>query len=314
MKRYLNIALLLLLHFHVHAQLTLEKDYPLEDIRYFHVADDEGVFVNYSSYSDSAFILLFDDSQQLIRSVEALEDTILNVINVSRYLCNDNELFEIIYTYHCIEGGTSHYNTHIIDENSNLLESLQDQYLWIQNTSGGPKLLSQQGSKVYSLPGINYPVNRGEKGEQGPAGPPGERGLKGDTGKQGDPGPQGSSGPPGSKGEKGEKGDPYEGVYSAECDCNLNSSYLPLNEAIYLSIPYPNPALDVCAVDYDASSLSPEARLVVYDLRGIKRLSVHLPPGGSSLEIHKSLLGSGSFIIRIEGETEASPVRKLVFD
>jgi hypothetical protein len=292
MKRYLNIAVLLLLQYHLLAQLSLEKDYPLEDIRYFHVADNEGVYVNYSSYSDSAFFLLFDDSQQLIRSVEAVEDTILNVINVSKFLYNQDELYEIIYTFHTIEGGTSHYNTHIIDENSNLLESLQDQYLWIQNTSGGPKLLSQQGSKVYSLPGVNYPLYKGEKGEEGPAGP---------------------QGPPGEKGEQGEKGDPYQEIYYAECDCNISLSYLPLNETVFISEPYPNPAVDICRVDFDVSAMPSEASLVVYDIKGKKRLSIQLQPGGRSLEIPGSLLGSGSYLIRIEGETEASPVRKMVF-
>jgi hypothetical protein len=304
MKRYLNITFLLLLHLQLFAQLSLEKDYPLEDIRYFHIADNEGIYVNYSSYSDSAFLLLFDDSQQLIKSVEAVEDTILNVINVSKYLYNQDELFEIIYTYHTIEGGASHYNTHIIDENSNLLESLQDQYLWIQNTSGGPKLLSQQGSKVYSLPGLNYPLYKGEKGEEGPAGPQGERGLKGDTGDRGLTGPQG---PP------GEKGDPYQEIYYAECDCNVSLSYLPMNETVFISEPYPNPAVDISTIDFDVSTMPSETSLVVYDIKGKKRLSIQLQPGSRSMEIPGSLLGSGSYLIRIEGETEASPVRKMVF-
>lgn len=302
MKSLLSVTVLSLVCWLAQAQLTLEKDYPLEDIRYFHITDEEGVYANYSSYSDSAYILLFDDDQQLIRSVRALDDTLLNVINVSKYLVNEDDLFEIIYTYHTIEGGQSHYNTQIIDENSNLLEGLEDQYLWIQNTAGGPKLLSQQGSRVYSLPGINYPVRKGERGEEGLRGAAGERGLKGDPG------------PAGPQGEKGEKGDPYQQIYYAECDCNLSLSYLPLDESILLSEPFPNPAYEASMINYNVSSISEDAYLVVFDLKGVKRLSIHLSPEQRSLEIPRSLLGNGTYFLRVEEPGGSSPLRMLIFE
>jgi hypothetical protein len=290
MSRHLYLAILTLLSFHVNGQLTLQKDFPLEDIRYFYITDTEGIYVNYSSYSNIKTIRLYNDSQQVIRTINSIEDTILNVINVSKYLYNNDELYEIIYTYHTFRNGISHYNTHIIDENSKLLASLEDQYLWIQNTSSGPRLLSQQGSKVYSLPGINYPVNKG---------------------RQGDPGQAGSAGPPG---EKGDKGDPFEEVYYAECNCQLSSLILPVDESLFLSEPYPNPAYESSSIDYDVSTLSPDAYLAVFDMTGIKKLSLYLNPPRGTVQIHRSLLGSGVYFLRIEYESGCSKIRQLVFE
>jgi hypothetical protein len=301
MVRYIYLLVLLFLSIRLSAQLALEKDYPLEDLRYFYITDSEGVFVNYSSYSDIKTIRLYDDNQNILKTITTREDTILNVINASKYLYNDDDLFEIIYTYHTFRNGISHYNTHIIDENSNLLASLEDQYIWIQNTSAGARLLSQQGSKVYSLPGINYPLHKGDSGEPGPAG---LRGEKGDTGPAGPAGPQGP---------QGEKGDPYEQVYYAECDCQLNSISIPLDESIFLSEPYPNPASISSSVNFNLPTLPDRCSLVVYDATGQKRLSVYLLSPSGSLELHKSILGAGTYFYRIEHKTGSSRIRTLVF-
>jgi hypothetical protein len=296
MLKVLLPSILLIVSINVNGQLTLQKDFPLEDIRYFYINDTSGIYVNYSSYSNIRTIRLYNDKLQLIRTINSIEDTILNVINVSKYLYNDDDLFEIIYTYHTFRNGVSHYNTHIIDENSHLLASLEDQYLWIQNTSSGAKLLSQQGSKVYSLPGIHYPVVKGQKGDAGPAG------LKGD---------KGDTGPPG---EKGDKGDPYEEVYYAECDCQLSTLNLPVDESLFLSEAYPNPASESSSVDYDISTVSHEAYLAVFDMSGIKRLVLHLSPPRGTIQIHKSLLGSGIYFFRIEYDTGSSRIKQLVFN
>jgi hypothetical protein len=152
---------------------------------------------------------------------------------------------------------------------------------------------------VYSLPGINYPVHKGEKGDQGEPGVQGPRGVKGD---------------PGPTGPQGEKGDPYEQVYYAECNCQLNAMDLPLDESIMLSEPYPNPASLTSVVDFNISSATSEANLVFFDLSGNKRLSVFLKPPAGSVEIHQSLIGSGVFFIRIEYKTGCSRIRKLVFE
>ena len=312
--RYVCLIIVTVVSYPAKGQLTLQKDFPLEDIRYFFVSDTEGVYVNYSSYSGIRSLHLYDDAMQVIRTVDAIEDTILNVINVSKYLCNDDDLYEIIYTYHTFKGGTSHYNTHIIDENSGLLASLEDQYLWIQNTSAGPKLLSQQGSRVYSLPGIHYPVLKGKQGEPGPQGPPGQAGGKGEKGDPGPQGEQGPQGPQGSQGLKGAKGDPYQEVYYAECDCQLYSLNLPLDESIFLSEPYPNPAYETSTIDYDIVSISTNVNLEIFDMTGTKRLSLQLRPPRGYVEIHKSLLGSGIYFMRIEYESGCSEIRKLEFE
>jgi hypothetical protein len=293
MLRNILLVILTLLSLHAVGQFTLQKDFPLEDIRYFYITDTEGIYVNYSSYSNIKTIRLYNDAQQVIRTVNSIEDTILNIINVSKYLYNNDELYEIIYTYHTFRNGVSHYNTHIIDQNSKLLASLEDQYLWIQNTSSGPRLLSQQGSKVYSLPGINYPVGKGRQGDPGPAGP------------------AGIQGPPGAKGDKG---DPFEEVYYAECNCQLSSLNLPVDASLLLSEPYPNPAYESSSIDYDVSTLSPDAYLAVFDMTGIKKLSLYLNPPRGTVQIHRSLLGSGVYFLRIEYESGCSKIRQLVFE
>ena len=131
MKRYIYLVLFPLLSLQVNAQLSLVMNYPLDEVRYFYISDNEGVYVNYSSYSDSSILFLYNDNHQLIRTIQAGADTILNVINVSKYLYNQDELYEIIYAFYTFENGGSHYNSHIIDENSNILENLKDQYVWI---------------------------------------------------------------------------------------------------------------------------------------------------------------------------------------
>ena len=302
MLRALLLIIIVLVSARVSGQLTLQKDFPLEDIRYFYISDTEGIYVNYSSYSNIRTIRLYNDDMQLIRTINTIEDTILNVINVSKHLYNDDDLFEIIYTYHTFRNGLSHYNTHIIDENSHLLASLEDQYLWIQTTSKGAKLLSQQGSRVFSLPGVQYPVNRGKQGE---AGPPGPKGDKGETG---------AAGPSGPQGEKGDKGDPYEELYYTDCDCRLSTLNLPLDESLYLSDAYPNPASESSSVDYDISDQSGDTYLAVFDMNGVKRLILYLNPPRGTIQIHKSLLGSGVYFFRIESKTESSRIKQLVFN
>ena len=47
-----------------------------------------------TSAQDTNKILLFNDDHQLIRTIEAHADTILNVINVSKYLYNDDDLYD----------------------------------------------------------------------------------------------------------------------------------------------------------------------------------------------------------------------------
>ena len=131
MRRSIWLALLLLFSINIHAQFELEKEYPLENIQYFHISDSDGVFVNYSIYSATDTILLFNNNHQLIRTILPPDDSILCIINISKYLCNSDELFEIIYVYQTFENGGRRYNTHIIDENSRLIKSFDDQFLWI---------------------------------------------------------------------------------------------------------------------------------------------------------------------------------------
>jgi hypothetical protein len=106
----------------IHAQITFEKEYPLENIQYFYVTDSDGVFVNYSIYSSS--------------------DSILSIINVSKYLINDDDLYELVYVFQTSENGNRHYHTHIIDGNSRPIECFNDQFMWIMSTANGPKLIS----------------------------------------------------------------------------------------------------------------------------------------------------------------------------
>lgn len=265
MRRIIIIAALTLLLASSQAQLVLEKDFPLEDIRYFYITDNEGVYANYSVYSVSDTILLFNDDMQLVQTVITPADSILSIISISKFMYNADDLFELIYTFQTFENGSWHYHTHIINENSSLLESLEDQYIWIHNTASGPRLISQKGSKVYTMPGIIYPV------------------LKGD---------------PASMGLSGETGIPE----------------LPVLESIVLSEPYPNPASISCMIDFQLTTSGSHSSLVFYDLSGIRRLSISLASVNGSMEIHKSLLGSGTFFYRIESGEGTSEIRKLIFE
>ena len=308
LKRLFHIALILFPSSIIYGQLIPEQDYQYNDLRYFYTTDTTGVYVNYSSFSDIKSILLYDDDQKLLHEVGAFDDSILNIINASRFLINEDTLFEVIYTYMNSVAGKIHYNTHIIDENSNLLASLNDQYLFIQNTASGPKLIAQQDLQVYSLPGINYPVR---KGKRGPAGPQGDKGDPGPPGLKGDQGDQGPSGPPGPEGKPG---DSPMFVYNAECNCQLNSLSLPVDESIFLSDPYPNPSSDFCSIDFNISMLTQQAFLIVYDVSGFKRLILYLQPQDGNILIHKSLLGTGTFFTRIEYGEGTSQIRKVVFN
>lgn len=289
----------------MYGQIIFEKEYPLENIQYFYITDSNGVFVNYSIYSYSDTILLFNDNHQLIRTIIPPDDSILSIINVSKYLYNSDELYELIYVYQEFEKGDRHYNTHIIDENSRLLESFDDQFMWIMSTADGAKLISQGGVKIYNLPGINFPLYKGEKGERG------EQGIQGKQGTQGERGEQG---------QQGEKGDTGELVLKSDFNCPKNSLEMPLIESIFLSEPFPNPSRIFSTIDYNISYDSYSAFdysasfLVFYDMNGLQRLSLLLQTSAGSLEINKSLLGTGIFLFRIETQNGYSEVRKLIFE
>jgi hypothetical protein len=289
-RRFLCLIIFFLPGIRIHAQITFEKEYPLENIQYFYVTDSDGVFVNYSIYSSSDTILLFNDNHKLIRIIVPPDDSILSIINVSKYLYNTDDLYELIYVYQAFDNGTRHYNTHVIDENSRLLKSFDNQFMWILPTANGAKLISQGGVKIYSLTGINYPVNKGEQGERG------------------------------VPGAKGAQGDPGELALRSEFYCPEDPLDMNLNESIFLSEPYPNPSLISSSIDYNISadyySVSDYVRafLVFYDITGLQRLSLLLKPSAGSLEITKSLLGTGSFLFRIETENGFSEIRKLIFE
>ncbi len=311
MSRIIIITFLSLLNLSLQAQLVLEKDFPLEEISYFYVTDDEGVYANYSVYSSSDTILLFNDNNQLVKTIIAPADSILSIINISKFLYNDDELYELIYIFQTFEKGSGHYNTHIINENSSLLESLEDQYIWIQNTANGTRLISQKGSKVYTMPGINYPRHKGETGEKGDTGLRGPAGVKGDTGPQGpkgDPGPSGPQGYPGTPSNMTTMG------LSAECDCVSGVGDLPVISALVLSEPYPNPSSISSMIDYEVYLPGVKAKMVFYDMTGLRKLSITLEPEAGSLEMHKSLLGTGTFLFRIETANGTSEIRKLIFE
>jgi hypothetical protein len=299
MRRTIWLLLLFLLCSKMHGQITFEKEYPLENIQYFHITDSYGVFVNYSIYSSSDTILLFNDNHQFIRTIIPLDDSILSIINVSKYLLNEDDLYEVIYVFQTSENGDRHYHTHIINENSKLLECFNDQFMWILPTTDRTKLISQGGVKIYNLPGIYYPRNKGEKGDQGKQGQQGEQGVPG---------------------MQGEKGDPGELVLRSEYDCPKNLLNMSVNGSIFVSEPYPNPSNISSSIDYNISSdyynVSDYSRafLVFYDITGLQRLSLLLVPSAGSLEINKSLLGVGSFLFRIETEKGYSEVRKLIFE
>ena len=291
-----------LLSINMHAQIIFEKEYPLENIQYFYSTDNDGVFVNYTIYSSFDTILLYNDNHQLIRTIKPPDDSLLSIINVSKYLFNDDDLFEIIYVYQAFENGDRHYNTHIIDENSKLLERFDDQFMWIMATAEGAKLISQGGVKIYDLPGINYPVNKGEKGTTGAKGVPG------------------LTGPEGPQGLKGDKGDPGILVLKSEIDCPQDPLTMPLDESIYLSDPYPNPSQNNSTVDFNISSVDynsfdySTSFLIFYDITGIQKLRLMLQSSAGSLEINKSLLGTGTFLFRIESKKGFSTLKKLIFE
>jgi hypothetical protein len=174
--------------------------------------------------------------------------------------------------------------------------------MWLMPTADGAKLISQGGVKIYNLPGINYPVNRGERG------------------KQGEIGPQGSQGIQGIQGQKGDKGDPGDLVIESDCNCPKISPQMPVIESIFLSEPYPNPSLISSSIDYNISSDYyneydySTSFIVFYDITGLQRLRLLLVPSAGSLEINQSLLGTGTFLYRIETTNGFSEVRKLIFD
>jgi hypothetical protein len=287
MKRLIYLAAISLLNLNSFGQLELEMDFPLEKISYFFITDSQGVYANYSFFSPSDTILLFNDESQLIRTITTPADSILSIINISKYLYNEDDLYELIYVYMTFAGGTVHYHTHIINENADLLEHLEDMYIWIQNTARGTRLISQKGSRVYHLPGVHYPIHKG---------PPGERGE------------------PGPKGDPGEPCDPGTKSVPAECDCISGLADLPVLEALVLSEPYPNPSSISSVLDYQLVSPYDRAMLVFYDLTGIRKLSIVLDATFGTLEVHKSLLGKGTYLYRIETEKGTSEIRKLVFE
>jgi hypothetical protein len=298
------VVMLLLLTIGVngYGQVMLEKEYPLENIQYFYITDSDGVYVNYSIYSSSDSILLYNDNYQLIRTIIPHDDSILSIINVSKYLINDDDLYELIYVFQTFENGIRHYHTHIIDENSRLIEDFKDQFMWIMSTADGARLISQGGVKIYNLPGINYPRNKGEKGAAGPHGIQGIQGDKGD------------------KGNKGDKGDPGELVLRSEYFCPDNPLDMNINGSIYLSEAYPNPSNNSCTIDYNIdadyynSSDYVRSLLVFYDNTGLQRFSLLLLPQAGSVVINKSMLSTGTFLFRIETENGFSEIRKVIFE
>ena len=304
MRRIICLIVILVLCLKMGGQFTLEKEYPLENIQYFYTTDSDGVFVNYSIYSSTDSILLFNDRHQLIKIIVPPDDSILCIINISKYLCNSDDLFELIYVCQTFEQGNRHYNTRIINENSNLLKSFDNQFMWILGTSNGAKLISQRGVKIYDLPGINYPLNRGERGLEG---------------KTGTPGPQGIQGPKGDTGEKGEEGDPGEIIIKSYFNYPEREVELPIIESIYLSEPYPNPSSISSTIDYNISTDIYDvfdystSFIVFYDMQGLQRLRLLLIPSAGSIEISKPFLGSGTFLFRIETENGVSEIKKLIF-
>jgi len=94
----------------------------------------------------------------------------------------------------------------------------------------------------------------------------------------------------------------------------LNSAELPVDELISLSEPYPNPAYESSLIDYDISSLASEVDLVIFDISGLIKLRLKLQPPAGSLQLHKSLLGSGMYFLRIEYDSGASEIQKLIFE
>lgn len=490
---------LFLTNINLSGQMTFEKSYTLENIQYFYITDTTGVFVNYSIYSVTNTIALYNDKHSLIRTIRPPDDSILSILSVAKYLYNNDNLYEIIYVCQETKNGSRHYNTKIIDENARLLKSYDDRFMWILATADGPKMISQGGVEVYDLPGINYPVNKGEKGDkgdkgdqgvqgprglqgiqgiqglkgdkgdkgiqgiqgprglqgtqgiqglkgdkgdqgergltglqgqqgiqgiqgpkgdkgdqgdrgltglqgpqgiqgitgdrgpQGLVGPKGDQGLqgipgpKGDKGDQGDqglpgskgdqgepglPGPKGDKGdsgdqglqgiqgergftgpqgeqgdkgdmggqglpglqgPPGEKGEQGEqgypgvpgiqgeKGDPGVLVLQSECIEFEVEQERPVIETFFLSNPYPNPARISSWIDYNITPdyinifEFPTAFLVIYDIKGLFRLRILLTTPAGSIEVNRSLLGNGNYLLRIESEKGISETRKLMF-
>jgi hypothetical protein len=396
-RRSFFLLVIFVMSIQIYGQLTLEREYPLENIQYFYITDTNGVFVNYSIYFSTNKISLYNDKHKLIRTIIPPDDSILSILNVSKYLYNSDGLYEIIYVCQETKNGTRHYNTNIIDESSRLLKSYEDEFMWVLPTAYGAKLISQGGVKIYDFPGINYPIYKGEKGDkgdrgiqgiqglrgtqgiqglkgdkgdqglqgltgvqgiqgiqglkgdngdqgergltgtqgiQGIQGLPGERGLQGERGEQGLQGLQGPKGEQGERGEQGEKGeqglsglpgvqgekgDPGVLVLQSECIEFEVAQERPVIETFYLSQPYPNPARISSWIDYNISPdyinifEYPTAFLVIYDINGLFRLQLLLPPPEGTIEINKSLLGYGTYLLRIESEKGVSETRKLMF-
>lgn len=278
MNRFIGLAILLLYSISMHAQIDLEIEYPLENIQYFYINDNSGVFVNYSIYSSTDSILLFNDDNQLIRTIIPNDDSILSIINISKYLVNSDDLFEVIYVCQAFRNGERHYNTHIIDENSRLIKSFNDQFMWLMPTADGAKLISQGGVRIYSLPGIYYPLSKGEKGD------PGELLLRSEFYCPDNP-----------------------------LDTHTNESIFvsepyPNPSSISSSIDYN------IASNYYSNTDYIRALLVFYDITGLQRFSLLLIPAAGNVSINKSLLGAGTFLYRIETENGSSEIKKLIFE
>jgi hypothetical protein len=170
---------------------------------------------------------------------------------------------------------------------------------------------------VQGLPGVTGP--QGIQGDKGDRGEQGLQGIQGSPGEIGERGIPGSPGPRGEQGEKGDKGDPGILILESECTDFENEQDKPLIPSIFISQPHPNPSESSSWVDYniipDNINLFEYSKsyLVFYDINGSLRLRLFLMQLAGTIEIDKSLLGLGTFLLRIETETGVSEVRKLIF-
>jgi len=113
---------------------------------------------------------------------------------------------------------------------------------------------------------------------------------------------------PVNKGEQGEKGD------SGECNCDgVNTKSLHLDN-YFLSDAYPNPAKGNCKIDYKYPYKLSNAKLVLYDYLGKKRLIMNLDSFEGVLEINSNLLSRGIFNYRIESGKYSSSCKKLIVE